>query len=105
MEKKKKIITILVFINAVLLCCIGIQIAAAVGDSGNGVASSVGSMLKREVELADSRDGHVVSDFPVIAIQMEGSAVAYEFRYSVYGYPGYSREDFGEVLYESTANY
>ena len=46
------------------------------------------------------RDGHVVNEFPAIDIQMEGNAAVNEFRYSIYGYPGYTREDFERELYE-----
>ena len=199
MEEKKKIITVLIFINVILLCCIGVQIAAAVRDSADSVAASVSSMLEREVKLRDGvdgvytleteapapldgrvlfqaaddrglrtnyagqvfrkladayfsegeisweqteawslpawqlivrypawedqsleefcgylgefaefcmesdvflRDGHVVNEFPAIDIQMEGNAAVNEFRYSIYGYPGYTREDFERELYE-----
>ena len=162
MEEKKKIITVLVFINAILLCCIGVQIAAAVRDSADGVyilETEASAPLEGRVlfQAADDRglrtnyagqvfrkladayfsEGEIsweqteawslpawqltvrypawegqsmeefcgyLGEFAEFCMEsdvfLRDGHVVNEFRYSIYGYPGYTREDFERELYE-----
>ena len=72
MNRKKKIIKILLAVNAVLLCCVFLLLTGIIRDIPNGMTEAVRDALGRDVELVNRENG-IYTYKTAVSVPTEGS--------------------------------